>query len=302
MPLLSFLIGPAVGGVIGGLTNKVAIRMLFRPYEAKYVGRIHIPLTPGIIPKEKSRIAAAIGATVSQNLLNSQILSATLLSDDMCGKVGEAIDALQARMMADDETLEEFLLQYVAPDELQRISSRIQGDITSAVYARLTDEAIGRNVASLAIGQVMNRLSESFLGGLKAGILELMRDSVEARLADIINDILHDNARQMLSDMVADEAHSLLSTPICQLCRGREEFFIQLRSVALKAYRLLVENSLPRMLDTLNIQGIIETRINAMDMAETETLIVEIMDKELKALVWFGVLLGFLLGFITNII
>ena len=46
----------------------------------------------------------------------------------------------------------------------------------------------------------------------------------------------------------------------------------------------------------------IENRINEMDMAETEDLIVSILDKELKALVWFGVLLGFLLGFVTNII
>ena len=81
-----------------------------------------------------------------------------------------------------------------------------------------------------------------------------------------------------------------------------EELFAQLKTIALKAYDTLVRNSLPKMLDTLNIQQIIENRINEMDMAETEDLIVSILDKELKALVWFGVLLGFLLGFVTNII
>lgn len=57
----TFIIGPIVGGIIGGFTNKVAIKMLFRPHTAKYIGRVHIPLTPGIIPKEKGRIARAIG-------------------------------------------------------------------------------------------------------------------------------------------------------------------------------------------------------------------------------------------------
>ena len=61
MSLVTFLIGPLVGGVIGGFTNRVAIRMLFRPYEAKHIGPIHIPFTPGIIPKEKPRLATAIG-------------------------------------------------------------------------------------------------------------------------------------------------------------------------------------------------------------------------------------------------
>ena len=56
------------------------------------------------------------------------------------------------------------------------------------------------------------------------------------------------------------------------------------------------------MLGTLNIQRIVEDRINDMDMAETEQLVTTIMSKELKALVWFGVLLGFIMGFVTNII
>ena len=68
MPVLHFILGPAVGAIIGGLTNKVAIRMLFRPHRAVYIGRFHVPFTPGIIPKEKPRIAAAIGDAVSCGL------------------------------------------------------------------------------------------------------------------------------------------------------------------------------------------------------------------------------------------
>ena len=122
------------------------------------------------------------------------------------------------------------------------------------------------------------------------------------KLADLINDMLHDNARQMVYDLLGTETQRLLHTPVCNLCRGKEELFSQLKAVALKAYTSLVSNNLPRMLATLNIQRIIEDRINQMDMAETEALIVSILNKELRALVWFGVLLGFLLGFITNLI
>ena len=302
MPFLSFMIGPAVGAVIGGITNKVAIRMLFRPYTAKYIGRVHIPLTPGIIPKEKANIAEAIGSTISDNLLNSQVLSATLLSDDMCAKLASAVDTLQARMLANQERLRDYLLHYLTPDELHRLVTQIQTDTTHAIYVKLDDKALGDKVASLAIDQVMQHLSEGFLGSIKAGIFDLLRNSIQSRLADIINEMLHNNAQQMVADLLSTEVDRLLDTPICDLFRGREELFAQLSDILLKAYRILVENSLPRMLGTLNIQRIVEDRINDMDMAETEQLVTTIMSKELKALVWFGVLLGFIMGFVTNII
>ena len=302
MPFLTFMIGPAVGAAIGGITNKIAIRMLFRPYTAKYIGKVHIPLTPGIIPKEKANIAKAIGTTISDNLLNSRVLSATLLSDDMCAKLSSAVATLQTRMLANQESLHDFLLRYLAPDELDNLSSQLQADATHAIYVKLADKALGDKVASLAIDQVMQHLSEGFLGSIKAGIFDLLRDSVQSRLADIINEMLHNNAQQMVSDLLRNETDRLLDMPICELCRGREELFSQLSTLLMKAYRMLVENSLPRMLGTLNIQRIVEERINEMDMAETEQLVTTIMANELKALVWFGVLLGFAMGFVTNII
>ena len=258
MPILSFLFGPLVGAAIGGLTNRIAIRMLFRPYTAKYIGKIHVPLTPGIIPKEKANIAKAIGSTVSDHLLNSQVLSATLLSDEMCNRHSSSVDTLKTRLLSNQESLRDFLLRYLSPDELNRLSSQIQADATHAIYLKLADKALGDKVAALAIDQVMRHLSEGFLGTLKAGIFDLLRNSIQSRLADISNEMLHDNSEQMVSDLLRTETDRLLSMPLCDLCRGRDDLFDQLRTILLKAYRMLVENSLPRMLGTLNIQRIVE--------------------------------------------
>ncbi|MBQ1694907.1 MAG: DUF445 family protein, partial [Bacteroidales bacterium] len=75
----------------------------------------------------------------------------------------------------------------------------------------------------------------------------------------------------------------------------------RIKEVCMKIYKSLITNNLPKILETINIQKIIEDRLNAMDMAETERLIISIMDKELKALVWFGVALGFVMGFLTDL-
>ncbi len=302
MSFLSFILGPAVGAVIGGITNRLAITMLFRPYEAKHIGPYKIPLTPGIIPKEKGNIARAIGATVSQHLLDQQSLSAQLLSDNMQQKIAAAVDDLVDRMCHSQQTLQQFLLDHLSPEEYARATSQVEDDVVRLVYAKLADPALGNRVAALAVDQVVGRLREHFLGRLGAGVLELLRGSVERMLADNINQMLHDNAHQMLDDLVTAEADRLLATPISQLCQGREELFAQLKASALKAYRALVLNNLPRALAALNIQKIIEDKINAMDMRQTETMLLQLMDRELKALVWFGVLLGFIMGFVTNII
>lgn len=58
-----------IGALIGWITNKVAIKLLFRP-----INPINIPFTGlkihGLIPKRKSDIARNIGEVVSQELIS----------------------------------------------------------------------------------------------------------------------------------------------------------------------------------------------------------------------------------------
>ena len=71
---LAWITAPVIGGLIGLITNSLAIKMLFRPHRAVYIGRFHVPFTPGLIPKEKERIASAIGEVISKYLLNDAVI------------------------------------------------------------------------------------------------------------------------------------------------------------------------------------------------------------------------------------
>ena len=88
---MSYIVAPCLGGLIGYITNDIAIRMLFHPHKAKYIMGWHVPFTPGIIPKEKGRIAEAIGVVISENLMNKEVLEKYLLSEDMIGKLRDAV-------------------------------------------------------------------------------------------------------------------------------------------------------------------------------------------------------------------
>ena len=67
---IAWIAAPVIGGLIGLITNSLAIKMLFRPHRAIYIGRFRVPFTPGLIPKEKERIAGAIGEVISKYLLD----------------------------------------------------------------------------------------------------------------------------------------------------------------------------------------------------------------------------------------
>lgn len=60
---------PIAGGIIGYLTNDLAIRMLFRPYKPWYIGKRQLPLTPGLIPRNQERLARRVADTIMGSLL-----------------------------------------------------------------------------------------------------------------------------------------------------------------------------------------------------------------------------------------
>lgn len=65
---------PVVGGIIGYFTNDIAIKMLFRPYRAIYLGGRKLPFTPGLIPSNQERLAQRIADTIMGSLLTPEEL------------------------------------------------------------------------------------------------------------------------------------------------------------------------------------------------------------------------------------
>ena len=61
----------------------------------------------------------------------------------------------------------------------------------------------------------------------------------------------------------------------------------------------MIKEKLSKILDAVDISRIVEERINAMPVEEAEALIMQVMKKELKAIVGLGALLGLLMGFIN---
>lgn len=69
---LKILFMVVVGAVIGGFTNLLAIRMLFRPYKPIHIFGKQLPLTPGLIPKRQDELAKQLGKLVVDHLITPE--------------------------------------------------------------------------------------------------------------------------------------------------------------------------------------------------------------------------------------
>ena len=301
--MFHFLVGPAVGAVIGYFTNYIAIRMMFRPHKAKYFMGIHIPFTPGIIPKEKSRIAASIGKAVSENLMNREVLEKSLLSDEMLGKMSDAIDEFVTTQGASNETIEQFATHYLSSEDIDAMRENTTSGAVKLIAGKLQDSALGDNIAHMAIEHVMEKTRNSIAGLLGAdSLMAAVAKPLERLLAKHINEILQNNSQQMVEDLVQTESRQLMNMTMSDLIKGHDEQVAQIKSGIFSAYRVIITEHLPRILQDINISAIIEDRINDMDMVEAEAIILDVMKKELNAIIWLGALLGSIMGTVTSLV
>jgi len=81
--LFTLAIMVIIGGVIGYSTNKVAVKMLFRPHKPIKLGLFTLQ---GVLPKRKAQLALSVGETIEQALLDSDDIYNALLSDNTRAK------------------------------------------------------------------------------------------------------------------------------------------------------------------------------------------------------------------------
>lgn len=297
---LAFIVRPLIGAVIGYITNDIAIRMLFRPRTAKYVFGIRIPFTPGLIPKEKSRIASSIGDAISKNLMNRDVLEKTLLSEEMIGKLRAGIEEFVVTQKANSESVREYLSHYLLARELDDVTASVSADLSTHIHTALASAALGKKIAAMAVTHVIEKVSNGVLGIFGADrVIDMVAQPVESLLAKNIDEMLAGHSEEIVGSIITGQIENFMHMPVRDLFIGKDRQIEQAVATIISLYRRLVTEQLPRILDTLDISRIIEARINEMDVRESERLILEVMKKELKAIVWLGALLGFVMGCIN---
>jgi len=132
--LVNALVTIAFGALAGGLTNAVAIWMLFHPYEPKGVFKLKIQ---GAIPKNKPRLAKTIGRTVGERLLTSDDLAKQLSAPGLSEAFDSAVRSFVVTML---ETERGSLRDELPPGLLREVETAF-GSISPLIADRLVEFA-----------------------------------------------------------------------------------------------------------------------------------------------------------------
>ena len=291
-----FILAPLVGCIIGYITNDLAIRMLFRPRKAVYIGRFRIPFTPGLIPAQKGRIARSIGGVVNSQLLNEETLRKTLLSEDTINTLREKAKAALGTLATDERRVEDLLGQPGIQNRIHMNADDLSQKLTEILCTKIIEAKLGYTVVD-SIGSKMDFITQNKL--LSMLLDEAAQNSIREGLAEKVNEIIAEKAPDASAAIVGRFRTELLEARVCDLYakhRDKEEALIDSLT---DLYTSVLDKNLGKLLGAINIERIVVDKINAFDAAGLEAMIFGIMKRELRAIVYLGALLGFLMGFVN---
>lgn len=154
-----YIIGALIGAVIGYITNWLAIKMLFRPREAKYIFGMKLPFTPGLIPKEKSRIANKVGETVGTHLLNSDSLSKALKDDKIKAKFNEVAKEKINQVINSNSTLEDSLKNTLG-ENYYALKENMINNIAKTILESIKEEEFKNKVKFYIVDSIKEGLNK----------------------------------------------------------------------------------------------------------------------------------------------
>jgi uncharacterized membrane protein YheB (UPF0754 family) len=167
------------GALAGGTTNAVAVWMLFHPYEPPYVFGRRISLLQGAVPKNKARLAAAMGRTVGTKLLTPEDLARTLAEPAFRAAFDERLSAFMTAVFDEQRGSVAEMLPAATVTELR--SLLLHGGDT--LLARL-DEYLGSDSFRAAAVRWVELIREELQDRPVAELLTPEREAALTAAAD----------------------------------------------------------------------------------------------------------------------
>lgn len=188
---LNMLTTTGLGAIIGGYTNHLAIKMLFRPHRPIYIGKFRVPFTPGLIPKRRDELAVQLGKMVVDHLLTPEGIGKKLTDENFQKELiqwGQVeIDKILVNEQSLREVLEKWGLEHVEGKTIQKIESMIVEKIDtflSQYYTYTWEQALPSSVHEKVEQMIPN--VASFI--LERGKSFFESEEGKERLAKMIDD------------------------------------------------------------------------------------------------------------------
>ncbi|NME70458.1 DUF445 family protein [Flammeovirga aprica] len=238
-----------VYGVTGLATNWIAIKMIFRPYQAKYIMGIKVPFTPSVVSANKQNFANNMGKFVGQQLLNEESIG-----NDIQGKLSTLKKNIYNTFVETDYHTLDILLE----TEKKGIAKKVSKDFTHNLFSKRYEYA---QTFANKIEEELVKINSFPSSSLQTRFIDLAhRDTVYETLSKFMTNKVIDlfNNDLMLNDAIPDKFVDQMFDAVKQILRKqldkahqwilKDDLFDELKKVfrdKLMEYRSKSLNEIP---------------------------------------------------------
>ena len=250
----------------------LAVRMLFRPRRPLHLLGFQLPLTPGLLPKERERFIEALSTVISRHLLDVETVA------DEIAKLNLEVEITTiARREYLEQTQKESTIRVIA----EHLRARLH-QLRDSVEAR---HEIARGLRQIVEAEIGRRFSL-----FRRMVVDYFLD--DQALYRIVSDSIN-----QLADRIVDSLY--VRTTIAQaIAQIPETVFQDGNDTSATAVNQLVTMLSQR----LDLHRILVNRLSALSNEDIEGLVMETAGREIRAIVWFGAGIGLLVGIVQTAI
>lgn len=224
--LIKVGVGAIIGGMVGYLTNRIAIWMLFNPRRTRRLGARRLPFTPGLLVQKQPEMARNIGRTVGENLLRPEAIVERITEDEMTAEMGKAVgNCIEDIADRDLPCIAELVGPQYA-EHLVEFKAPFKAKIRDGLRAFLTGERTRQ-----AVLEVVEAECERYM---QRPIERWVDTERREKLARWIVDSLREHLDRGTADQLIDEGSRLVTT---QLTDGANEEFDMIKRRLLEIVR-----------------------------------------------------------------
>jgi uncharacterized membrane protein YheB (UPF0754 family) len=250
----------------------LAVKMLFRPHRPLYLFGFRLPLTPGMLPKERERFIEALSTVIAGRLLDVETVADEIMKLNLEAEITTLARREYQRHTASESTIRIITEHLRGRLHQLRDSVETRWEIARAVRGMVEAE-LGRQM-----GFFRRLVADYFLD--EETLFRIVGDSVN-QLADRIVDSLY------------------VRTTIAQAMEQIPEAIFQSGAAVQTA---TVNNFVTTLSQRLDLRGIMISRLSALSNEAIEQLVMETAGREIRAIVWFGAGIGLIVGVIQTLI
>lgn len=303
-PWIQFGIHVFVGTAAGGLSDTVAVWMLFNPKKKKFGFQ-------GAIPKNQARLAKSLGRTVGERLLTPGDLQSELARPELLAAFQSRVEDVIASML----TSRDPLIDKVPP----AVVTALEGATTAYLPVAMTKLGafLGQPTTRVKLRNALHSMFNRFVDDMRfherifAKLMmtekkfDTVLDAIETDGVEQVVGLLEEpEIREEISKAIHDAILSYLQKPISDILGNVEakrdpEAPARLAASAAPVIWEWIHEQLPELIKKLDVQAMVERKVMAFSVERVEEILRNVIQNELNLIITTGYVLGGLIGVCT---